>query len=389
MTTLPPSDPPPGRPWLAPAVASGLALVTLAVLLIPGVLRFPAGGPTAEDPAVLAALLDGNRALEAEIARLQGATQGGVCVFDGAFYPSAVEESAGPPPAESRLDLLAPPPGAARPAPDALPPAEADGAAFDGTIDELLKRSSVLVMNPVQNGLETGTGFFVDPRTIVTNSHVVGDAAEVLVANEATGAPLRARVAARTPLNPDGPQPEADFALLRLDADAPGALPLSFAPPRRTQEVYASGYPGFFVGAEVLAYAQSVAAGRPTTPPQGVVTNGIVTTVQQANGVSYVPHSAGISPGNSGGPLVDLCGRVVGINTFITQSNEDERFVLHGDYALSSADLVAFLQANGVSPRMAAEACTPERVAAPGGAPEPQSGSQSGPQTEPQPEPQQ
>lgn len=380
MTTLPPSDPPPppGRPWLAPAVASGLALVTLAVLSIPGVLRFPAGGPPAEDPAALAGLIDGNRALEAEIARLQGATQGGVCVYDGAFYPSAVEEGTGAPPAERRLDLLAPPPAAARPAPDALPPASAGEEDFDGTIDDLLKRSSVLVMNPAEDGLGSGTGFFVDPRTIVTNSHVVGEAAEVLIANELTGAPLPARVLARTPLDPNGPQPEPDFALLRLEADVPGALPLSFAPPQRTQEVYASGYPGFFVGAEVVAYARSVAAGQPTAPPQGVVTNGIVTTVQQANGVSYVPHTAGISPGNSGGPLVDLCGRVVGINTFITQSRDEDQFVLHGDYALSSADLVAFLKANGISPRMAAETCTPERVAAPGNAP------QTGPQPEPQ-----
>ena len=137
MTTLPPSDPPPppGRPWLAPAVASGLALVTLAVLSIPGVLRFPAAGPPAEDPAALAGLVDGNRALEAEIARLQGATQGGVCVYDGAFYPSAVEEGTGAPPAERRLDLLAPPPAAARPAPDALPPASAGEEAFDGRKD--------------------------------------------------------------------------------------------------------------------------------------------------------------------------------------------------------------------------------------------------------------
>ena len=83
MTTPPPlsgETPPPeprgtARPWLAPAIASGLALLGLGILLIPGVLRYPADGGVAGDPAALAALEDGNRALEAEIARLNEATR--------------------------------------------------------------------------------------------------------------------------------------------------------------------------------------------------------------------------------------------------------------------------------------------------------------------------
>ena len=114
MTTPPPlsgETPPPeprgtARPWLAPAIASGLALLGLGILLIPGVLRYPADGAAAGDPAALAALEDGNRALEAEIARLNEAMTGGVCVFDGAFYPLSVEEGTGAPQADQRLDLL-------------------------------------------------------------------------------------------------------------------------------------------------------------------------------------------------------------------------------------------------------------------------------------------
>lgn len=371
MTSMPPPHPAPQphRPWLAPAIACGLALITLGIMLIPGLLRYPDEAPPAEDPAALAAIEDGNRALEDEIARLRGATQGGICVYDGAFYPLSVEQGTGAPPADSRLDLLPPPPAAVRPAPDAAPPAAPGQGAFDGTIDELLKRSSVLVLNIEEDGFSNGTGFFVDPRTIVTNAHVVGDATTVLIANELIPTPLRAQVAERSRLEPDAPPPHADFAILRLDQEPAGALPLAFAPPRRTQQVYASGYPGFFVEHEVVAFTRAIAAGQAGTPPQGVVTNGIVTTVQQGNGVGFLPHTAGISPGNSGGPLVDLCGRVVGINTFITQSNDEEDFVLHGDYALSAESLAAFLEQNGVAVRMAAEACAPERVAAPGVAP--------------------
>lgn len=210
-----------------------------------------------------------------------------------------------------------------------------------------------------------GTGFFVDKGVIATNSHVVGDATEVLVASDLVAAPLPAQVVARTALNPDAPGPEEDFAILRLAAEVPEAVALTLAPPRRTQQVYAAGYPGFFVEDQVMAYLDAVAAGRSATPPQGVVTNGIVTTVQEAAGVTYMPHTAGLSPGNSGGPLVDLCGRVVGINTFVTQSTDD--LVLHGDYALSSQDLAEYLTANGISPRVSDEACAPERVATPAG----------------------
>lgn len=130
MTTPPPlsgETPPPeprgtARPWLAPAIASGLALLGLGILLIPGVLRYPADGAAAGDPAALAALEDGNRALEAEIARLNEAMTGGVCVFDGAFYPLSVEDGTGAPPADQRLDLLPPPAQSTRPAPDAVAP---------------------------------------------------------------------------------------------------------------------------------------------------------------------------------------------------------------------------------------------------------------------------
>lgn len=367
MTTVPPPDPrpvPARRPWLAPAIASGLAVAVLVAMLIPGVLRFPSAPPP-DDEVALAALKDGNQALEAEIARLRDATEGGVCVYDGGFYPLTVEQGTGTPPADARLDLLPPAPAALRPAPDALPeePSGQQTGGFEGTIDELLKRSSVLVLRPEQGSLGSGTGFFVAPDTIITNSHVVADAAEIFVTNELIGTPLPGQVVDRTPLAPDrGPQ--ADFALVKLAAPVESALPLSFAQPQRTEPVYASGYPGFFVEAEVVAYAQAIANGTPATPPQAVVTNGIVTTVQQAGRVTYVPHTAGLSPGNSGGPLVDLCGRVVGINTFITQSTDAE-FVLHGDYALGSGDVVAFLQTNGLSPRMATDSCAPERVAAP------------------------
>ena len=48
------------------------------------------------------------------------------------------------------------------------------------------------------------------------------------------------------------------------------------------------------------------------------VTQGIVSNPQQKQGnIDYIQHDAALNPGNSGGPLVDQDGAIVGVNTFI------------------------------------------------------------------------
>jgi hypothetical protein len=124
--------------------------------------------------------------------------------------------------------------------------------------------------------------------------------------------------------------------------------------------VFASGYPGFFVQEEIAAYVDALSRNAPATPPSGIVTNGIVTTIQTTQrgdgSLEYIPHTARLSPGNSGGPLIDTCGRVVGINTFVTQS-DDNNLILHGDYALGSGSLARFLRATGITAETFTTAC--------------------------------
>jgi S1-C subfamily serine protease len=69
-----------------------------------------------------------------------------------------------------------------------------------------------------------------------------------------------------------------------------------------------------------------------------------------------MPHSAAVSGGNSGGPLADACGRVLGINTFITANREQ---VVHANYAQKSDGIVAFLRQNGVEVADLTAPCTP------------------------------
>ncbi|MGD9294783.1 MAG: serine protease, partial [Roseobacter sp.] len=69
------------------------------------------------------------------------------------------------------------------------------------------------------------------------------------------------------------------------------------------------------------------------------------------------------SKGNSGGPLVDMCGRVVGVNTFVVQGP-----MRNLNFALATDDLLLFLQDTPADPVVSSEACVP-LVARPSAAP--------------------
>ncbi len=87
--------------------------------------------------------------------------------------------------------------------------------------------------------------------------------------------------------------------------------------------------------------------------------------MQTMQGAPVVIHTAAINRGNSGGPLADRCGRIVGVNTFI---RTDRETAYRADYALPSVTLLAFLQQNNVAARSEDNPCTP---AAPSATPAP------------------
>lgn len=192
-----------------------------------------------------------------------------------------------------------------------------------------------------------GSGFAVGPDLIVTNVHVVAPLAEdssmrVGIVPSQGKSGYFAKIVAFSPRN--------DLALLRLTekgALTPAALFTGAV--SDGEDVYAVGYPGNVDQAQGLNPADLMSP----TPP--VKTRGAVSAGRSSKGFDTILHTASIGSGNSGGPLLDGCGRVIGVNSFGTMSDTsaDSEFY----FAVSMREITRFLINAGVSARTTGEPC--------------------------------
>ena len=352
----------PPRPWLAPAIACAIAAAVLLFLLVPGVLQYPVQQapvlvqPYAPDPAAQRAT---NSALSERIASLRRLIDAQVCVA-----PEGYRLPEGPAASQVRPeDRAALPP--ALPDQTAVPPQSLpEGQPFAGSLLDLLDQATFLVLQTDAKGdvQGSGTGFLVAPGRVLTNRHVTEGPAgrKIFLAGRGVGV-VNAEILAESA---NGEPGAPDFALLGLPAGSgqTAPLPLSFAPTaERLTNVVSAGYPGLVMDTDER-FQRLVNGDRsnPDNLPTASVTEGVITAIQAGDGTSMVLHTAQITPGNSGGPLVDRCGRVIGINTFI-QTREEGRM----NYALAATDAGRFLAANGVTVRTAENGCTPAALTAP------------------------
>jgi serine protease Do len=147
---------------------------------------------------------------------------------------------------------------------------------------------------PAQKAQAVGTGFIVDASGwIVTNYHVAGKADSITV-TLTDGRKLSAKLV--------GGDEKTDLALLKVESDKP--LPfVSFGDATKVR-----------VGQPVMAVGNPFGLG-------GTVTTGIVSArgrdIHSGPFDDYIQTDAAINRGNSGGPLFDIEGKVIGINTAI------------------------------------------------------------------------
>lgn len=279
----------------------------------------------AKQQAELAAVRERNEALEAYLGMLRGLLDEDPCVVKEKL------PTLPPPPAGvAGMPLMLPgdpaEPHAAAPAdahtpqtplsPAPAPRQEVTPAARADTMPRLLEQGTVLVLAQQSRGLSMGSGFFISQRHIVTNGHVVGDAAQAFITNKATGKVLAARILHR--IEEGG----HDVAVLELAAPAP-ITPLTFCfSVQRTERVSAWGFPGAVTRDDPKFLA--LLEGNAAAVPEVVYSDGSVNVVQERD-PALIVHSATVSQGNSGGPLVNQIGQVVGINTFIKLDGESYR----------------------------------------------------------------
>lgn len=212
-------------------------------------------------------------------------------------------------------------------------------------------RSVVRVVLVEDNGRRVtlkghGSGFAVAPDLIVTNAHVVAattqdnDLRIGIVPPQGKGGWF-ARVVALSPNN--------DLALLKLTEK--GSLPVASlftGAVTDGADVYAVGYPGNVDLAQGLGIADIVSP----TPP--VKTRGNVSAGRSSKQFDTILHTAAIGSGNSGGPLLDACGRVIGANSFGTVSDtSDSEFY----FAVSMREIIRFLTAFQVRPQVTGVPC--------------------------------
>lgn len=191
---------------------------------------------------------------------------------------------------------------------------------------------SVKVLSSGCGGLVTGSGFPVGNGYVVTNAHVVSGTTDHRI-ETSDGNLLRATVVYF--------DPEIDFALLYAQDYAAGGL--SFTSGDRGTGAAVIGYPGG--GSESVQPA--VIDGAINAQGRDIYDRQLVTRqIYVLQGV--------VRPGNSGGPLVDLQGRVLGIVFATSATQPDQAYALTADEI--SGDLRA-AQANPTTQDTSQYAC--------------------------------
>ena len=142
-----------------------------------------------------------------------------------------------------------------------------------------------------------GSGFIIDEKGIVvTNNHVIQDADDIII--RVGDKEIKAKVLGADPLS--------DIAVLQLETNEK-FKPVKFGDSDKAR-----------IGDRVIAIGNPFGLG-------GTVTSGIISARNRSIGLSryedFIQTDASINQGNSGGPLFDMNGNVIGINTAILGRN--------------------------------------------------------------------
>ena len=178
--------------------------------------------------------------------------------------------------------------------PDIPLPKVPEGSPFQDFFDELLPKDPKNKDRRPRSRSSLGSGFVIDASGIVvTNNHVISNADEITV-NFSDGTKLKAELI--------GKDPKVDIAILRVKPEKP-LKAVKFGDSNKSR-----------IGDWVIAIGNPLGL-------SGTVTLGIVSAINRNINSgpydSFIQTDAAINRGNSGGPLFNMDGEVIGINTAI------------------------------------------------------------------------
>ena len=226
--------------------------------------------------------------------------------------------------------------------------------ASEGAKNEAVRddRTGVVQVNVVYTGddgeryvIQTGTGFMINELSVVTCNHVtqlddetMEEAEERFGVDEQKlrkGLSIRISVIRDVSIGAkiDKQSVEMDFAVLKMDDKLAGckSLPLRNSETLvQLEDCYALGFP------TITTFSQD---GVKLTSDDVTITDGKVSKVSTIKGVEYVVNTASVTSGNSGGPLVDEDGNVVGI----IQGKQTDGMSDSYSYAIASNALIETL----------------------------------------------
>ncbi len=189
---------------------------------------------------------------------------------------------------------------------------------------ERIRNSTVKVEDAVSHG--SGVVWHRD-GLILTNLHVVALGLPLTVTVALADSRGRVERQRLSDVELLGTHPRYDMALLKVTVPAGKRLVaarMASAAPARGAPVFAIGYPG----GDAWVLKNIVTAGTLAHP------------ARRYEDLTYLQISAAVNPGNSGGPLCDQAGRVIGLNTFKLTAGERLNFAVPVTSALRPSDFV-------------------------------------------------
>ena len=170
-----------------------------------------------------------------------------------------------------------------------------------------LKATVYFGIQKLDKTISEGSGFFIRPNYIATNYHVIEDATAAYIKLVGKQTTYRVENIAAT-------DPERDLAILKVSNTNSVVLPLANSDKVEIGEtVYAVGNPKGL---------------------EGTVSNGIISSIRGIGNNKWIQITAAVSPGSSGGAVLNSRGKVIGIATAIHKDEDAQNlnFVVPSNY---------------------------------------------------------